>query len=302
MISIIVPVYNTEKYLDRCIQSILDQTYTNWELLLIDDGSTDSSGTICDKYALQDERIFVFHKKNSGAQSSRDYGVKRSRGEWIAYIDSDDYIAKTYLSKFSQYISDKYEILVSGVTFRGEMPHSIYVKRLLNRTMRSELWGKLFRRKCVENTQSIPTQICIGEDLIANLIYALRSTKNIRCFKEQLYYYTQNPSSLTHTRTPSIEHDEMFLTTVTSIIQPNIFDFYSELNMLRLCVLEDLIVCKVNVSYKKPWINELLQWSKRCSIDFTVRQKIVLRFSNNFVCRYLLAGERRVAKFFEKCK
>ena len=92
MISVIVPVYNTEKYLDRCIQSVLAQTYTDFELLLVDDGSTDSSGAICDKYAEKDFRVRVFHKKNGGSSSARNMGLDNARGEWIAFVDSDDWI------------------------------------------------------------------------------------------------------------------------------------------------------------------------------------------------------------------
>lgn len=92
MISVIVPVYNAEKYLDRCIQSILGQTYKDLELLLIDDGSTDSSGIICDKYAQQDTRIRVFHKENGGASTARNLGLDEAKGEWVAFVDSDDWI------------------------------------------------------------------------------------------------------------------------------------------------------------------------------------------------------------------
>lgn len=91
LISIIVPVYNTEKYLDQCIQSVLTQTYTNWELLLIDDGSTDSSGAICDKYAAEDNRIKVVHKPNTGVSDSKNIALDMAKGEYIMFLDSDDY-------------------------------------------------------------------------------------------------------------------------------------------------------------------------------------------------------------------
>lgn len=91
VISIIVPVYNTEKYLDQCIQSVLAQTYTNWELLLIDDGSTDSSGAICDKYAAEDKRIKVVHKPNTGVSDSKNIALDMARGEYVMFLDSDDY-------------------------------------------------------------------------------------------------------------------------------------------------------------------------------------------------------------------
>ena len=92
MISVIVPVYNTERFLDRCIQSILTQKHTDLELLLINDGSTDSSGEICDKYARQDSRVRVFHKENQGASSARNTGLDYARGEWVTFVDSDDWI------------------------------------------------------------------------------------------------------------------------------------------------------------------------------------------------------------------
>ena len=91
MVSCIIPVYNTEKYLHRCIDSVLAQTYKDFELLLIDDGSTDSSGTICDEYAAKDARVRVFHKENGGVSSARNLGLYHAQGEWIIVMDSDDY-------------------------------------------------------------------------------------------------------------------------------------------------------------------------------------------------------------------
>lgn len=97
-ISVIVPVYNAEKFLFRCIDSILNQTFKDFELLLIDDGSTDRSGDICDEYAKKDLRISVFHKRNGGVSTARNVGLDNARGEWICFIDSDDYISSNYFS------------------------------------------------------------------------------------------------------------------------------------------------------------------------------------------------------------
>ena len=96
-ITIIVPVYNTESFLHKCINSILSQSYTNFELLLINDGSSDKSGEICDKFALKDDRIKVFHKKNGGVSSSRNLGINNAQGKWIMFIDSDDEITHNCL-------------------------------------------------------------------------------------------------------------------------------------------------------------------------------------------------------------
>ena len=90
-ISIIVPVYNVEKYLKRCIDSILNQSFTDFELILVDDGSTDNSGEIIDEYAIKDERIKVIHKENGGLSSARNVGIEYSKGNYIAFVDSDDW-------------------------------------------------------------------------------------------------------------------------------------------------------------------------------------------------------------------
>ncbi len=106
LISVIVPVYNIEKeYLERCIQSICDQTYQNLEILLVDDGATDGSGAVCDEFAKRDGRIRVFHKENGGSSSARNLGIQEAKGEYIGFIDSDDYIE-----------SDMYELLAEGIT------------------------------------------------------------------------------------------------------------------------------------------------------------------------------------------
>lgn len=97
-ISVIVPVYNVEKYLSRCIESILSQTFTDFELLLIDDGSTDGSGKICDAYAKTDNRVKVYHTENRGVSAARNLGIKEASADWICFVDSDDWVEEDYLS------------------------------------------------------------------------------------------------------------------------------------------------------------------------------------------------------------
>lgn len=99
-VSVIVPVYNVEKLLQRCIDSILAQTFTDFELLLIDDGSKDKSGEICDEYAAKDSRIRVFHKQNGGVSTARNIGIDKAQGEWIYFVDSDDIVLPSALGTF----------------------------------------------------------------------------------------------------------------------------------------------------------------------------------------------------------
>lgn len=115
MFSIIVPVYNAEKYLRRCVDSILQQVYVDFELFLIDDGSNDSSGLICDEYAAKDNRVVVFHKENGGASSARNFGINYAKGEWISFVDSDDYVLPTFLKTYIELIGDEVDLCVLGV-------------------------------------------------------------------------------------------------------------------------------------------------------------------------------------------
>ena len=114
-ISIIVPVYKVERYLRYCIDSILSQTFTNFELLLIDDGSPDNSGVICDEYMQKDSRVRVFHLKNGGAANARNWGLEKAVGELVTFVDSDDYISEDYLDVLV-HDSGSYDIVLSGFT------------------------------------------------------------------------------------------------------------------------------------------------------------------------------------------
>lgn len=121
MISIIVPVYNVEQYLDRCIMSILKQSLKKWELILLDDGSIDTSGEICDKYKEIDNRIRVIHKSNTGVSSTRNLGINLSKGEFITFIDSDDWVEPDYLELMYKAIKKmNVEVIVSGCVYEDK--------------------------------------------------------------------------------------------------------------------------------------------------------------------------------------
>ena len=127
LISIIVPVYKVEKYLEKCVKSILKQTYTNLEIILVDDGSPDNSGKMCDELAKVDDRIKVYHKKNGGLSDARNYGVERANGEYIGFVDSDDYIHECMYEKLYEAIKKSGTLIVEcGVTRvykNKERPH-----------------------------------------------------------------------------------------------------------------------------------------------------------------------------------
>ena len=188
-ISVIVPVYKVECYLHRCIDSILAQSYTDFELLLIDDGSPDNCGLICDEYAAKDSRVRVFHKENGGVSSARNLGLDNARGEWIAFIDSDDYVDVDYLAELVDY-TEKYKTDYV-VTLNTIKEYTTENSLILYPNAYSQLfscynfhnnghpWGKLYKTEIINNTHlRFNTCVHLGEDAMFALQYLIE-TKNM---------------------------------------------------------------------------------------------------------------------------
>lgn len=199
-ISVIVPVYNVEKYLRRCIDSILAQTFTDFELLLIDDGSKDRSGQICDEYATKDMRVRVFHNENHGVAYTRQFGMEHVTAEYFAFVDSDDFIDQQYLFLLFKEINSSQsdmtvcaynEIGQNGKTLCCNYPYDkkAYIKALLSNKEWGVLWNKIFKKEIVNNFNiSFVKQLNIWEDLAFVIEYLLASS-SISFVKEPLYSY-----------------------------------------------------------------------------------------------------------------
>ena len=142
LISIIIPVYNSEKYLIECLDSVLLQTYKNFEALLINDGSTDNSGEICDNFAVKDSRFKVFHKKNGGVSSARNFGIKEAKGEWICFVDSDDFVSDLFLANI--FNNDLYfiDFIFTNAYFYNSKLNSIKYKSMKNKKFSTNLFFK----------------------------------------------------------------------------------------------------------------------------------------------------------------
>lgn len=200
-ISVIVPVYNVEKYLPRCIDSILSQTFTDFELLLIDDGSPDNSGNICDEYALKDKRVRVFHKPNGGVSSARNLGIERTLGEWITFIDADDYIEQDFLSIPEDAIEDlliqNYKVLKNGsdscFDFERVCISQSQILPLLNENLVKRIfrvpWAKFFKKTIIEENEiRFLHDVKIGEDSLFMLDY-LFYVNSVRYLSSGIYIY-----------------------------------------------------------------------------------------------------------------
>lgn len=209
-ISIIVPVYNAERYLPDCIQSILSQTRTDFELILVDDGSLDRSGEICDQAAKKDSRIKVIHQSNGGVSRARNAGIEEAQGTWICFIDADDFVLSAYLEefKFDDFSSCDY-ILQSSVSLKGgrlekmttykeavyingtdKLPHDVLLDGVP--------WGKAFKRQVIEqNKIRFNPLLNRGEDMIFCLDFLYQSSTTVTLPSCGYRYRKDNTNSLT---------------------------------------------------------------------------------------------------------
>lgn len=218
MVSIIVPAYNCIKSLECCVGSIRQQTYTSFELILVDDGSADGSGELCDKFAAEDTRIRVIHKPNGGVSSARNAGIDAVTGEYITFCDSDDYLEPDYLETLVQTAEANPDCghiwccfqTVTGYQKENAAPNYTYAKSLLRYTLQeymslhemwldAEPWNKLYRTDIVQTAKvRFPEDLSLGEDWLFNLAYIDASAnEKIVVVTKPLYNYMRgNDESL----------------------------------------------------------------------------------------------------------
>lgn len=213
-VSIIVPIYNSENYIRRCIDSILNQEYTDFELILANDGSTDASGSICDEYAAMDPRVHVIHKKNTGVSDTRNLAIAQARGTYLQFLDSDDWITpdatKLLVRAASEYhcdmvIADFYRVAGERVSHKGDIEADGVMTREEFAAFMMEnpadfyygvLWNKLFRRDLVETYHlKMDTNISWCEDFLFNLEYLLHA-ESFYALQTPIYYYVKRKGSL----------------------------------------------------------------------------------------------------------
>lgn len=202
-ISIIVPIYNTEKYLNRCIESIINQTYKNLQIILIDDGSTDNSAKICEEYSKKDDRILFIGKENTGVSDTRNLGIKKASGKYIGFVDSDDFVQEYMFEKLYNNIV-KYDVDMSICEYEENIRNKEI--KLLNSNELLEcilgdkgpggfLWNKLYKKSIIEeNNILLNKKIYICEDLLFNCEYIEKVNKAVS-INEKLYNYVYREDS-----------------------------------------------------------------------------------------------------------
>ena len=290
LISVIVPVYNVEPYLEKCVQSICRQTYKNLEIILVDDGSTDKSGQMCDEFALNDSRIVVYHQKNTGQAGARNYAISIAKGEYIGFVDSDDWVA-----------DDMYEVLLTSLqkndadismcgrfSVRGDvikesplfhldnetiMDNREAVKRFLTyKAIDSSMWDKLYKKELFNGVTLPLGYIC--EDVPAVYMLLAKAKRVVHCAKP-LYYVLIRSGS---TSRSTFSHKTMGLyynfKPVYDLCQRDFGEFENECDYF---FLKNLLVLAYRIAIASPIPNE------RKEINALIRKNKKTIFENKYL-------------------
>lgn len=239
-ISVIVPVYKSEKYLDRCVQSILNQTYQDFELILVDDGSPDNSPLLCDKWAENDSRVYVIHKENGGASSARNAGLKIAKGNWIAFADSDDWLDRTALKTLYD-LANQYNVpmAIGGMRVVQEYTDAQTVAKQETVVLsRADLMSRFFRLKGEPDTHSVCATLIrrdileayhfiegkMNEDVEA-CYYLARKCEGAVYTNKPVYFYFKNVEGVTNS---GFSKKKLDLLDVWDIVQKQVEQFTPE--------------------------------------------------------------------------
>lgn len=267
LVSVIVPIYNVEKYLKRCVESILKQEYKNIEIILVDDGSPDNCGNICDEYEKSDGRIKVIHKQNGGLSDARNTGIKFSNGDYYTFVDSDDYIAP-YMIKDMVALAESQNIKLVQCEFaRGMMENYVFsskndfviidAKRAFEtRETKICVCGKLFHKNLIDETDFEVGKINEDEFFTYKKIY---ESKKIILLREKGYYYYQQSESIMHKKQKKLRLD--------------IIEAYDE----RIKYFENKSEKRlVEISIKEKCIREILLYARAKGCEDETSKRLLL--------------------------
>ena len=308
LFSIIVPVYNTEKYIDKCVCSVFGQSFDDYELILVDDGSPDNCPKICDDYAMRDKRVKVIHKKNGGLVSARQAGIKEAVGQYIVHLDSDDWLENNYLEKFAGIIkkyspdvicSDHYIAGQDNVKWGMKFEAGFYDREALESRLFPSLiqktnatyfmpsvWAKAFKREIITDYQnSVPQALKIGEDC-AVVIPTIYSARSLFIVEDALYYYRVNDSSMTkQKRAFDWNGPELIHKHLEAYINMEEYDFKEQLYRKTTHEIFTVVVSQFN--RRESYRNIVRDIKKNISRDVYAESIKKCRFSGSIKAKFM---------------
>lgn len=293
-ISVVVPVYNGERYLHKCLDSIIGQSFTDFELILLDDGSSDRSGKICDEYAARDSRIRVIHKENEGINATRKRGVREAKGIWINFCDNDDYLPQDALDNLYS-LTDGTDIVIGfpGVPNykKGLSLEECRRNMITAKLLPPSPWGKLYRHSLLtDDIFDFPREIDGEEDMIMNirLMFKIDRAPHI-CFK-QVYNFRRNTASVSHTKKASLDHELSFDRERTASIPSSIINNYmSEILWSRLNGIVSIAYNDPGsiTAWRHPYLIRLTNDIKDYNYRLNIQQWLLIHIHKKFLLRFI---------------
>lgn len=308
MISIIIPAYNAGKTIKRCLDSICLQTFIDFELIIVDDGSTDNTYDICLHYANKDPRISVVTKQNGGVSSARNLGLDLAKGEWVTFVDSDDWVGERFLEHLV--VETKFEDLVIGYATYINHPTAndvnihefsvnitnyslLFTEGLLH--WRTSPWNKLFKRDIlINNNICFDNALCIGEDAVFLYQYLIY-TNSVKLIKSRDYFYVyDSKDSLTKRNYPLQTEIQIKESIVTAIDK-----------LITLCNIREKDALRELFWLESTYVNRVINALYRNNIPFKKRREILSQIDTERYCKYFLLRDitlyrRLLSKLLQK--
>ncbi len=293
-ISIIVPIYNVEQYLRECLESLIKQTFQDIEIIAVNDGSLDGSGQICDQYALMDERVKVFHQANAGVSEARNYGLEHASGEWILFVDGDDWVEPSLCQTLLQAaMQSKADLVLCGHFWNypnQEYPVRMFsedryidplnIRRIILDSTLVEsscvsnatyVWGKLWRSSLLRGNVRFKSNLKWGEDQLFNLNGLTNVTRAFH-LKQSLYHYRINATSITNSyKKNRIEMLNDYLYELKAYVDASIDtdsylkELYDRRVLYTLILFVNIHIC--NSKYREPLLTKRLQLCKILKLE-----------------------------------
>lgn len=297
-VSVIVPVYKVEKYLAHCIESLIEQSFKEIELILVDDGSPDNSGNICEEYAKIDERIKVIHKENGGLADARNAGIKVATSDLLLFIDSDDWCELNMIEQlYKRYVETEADIITFGYVidyinndfslkksldsnlfFKGKEAVRKAIYMLDEKEMFNSVCNKMYKKEILDNKEiSFRLDGMPGEDLIFNCSY-FTNINSIAFFDGEFYHYMRRDEATLVTR---YEKDMYKKVANFNLIRKNMYDFYN-MNTME----EKICYAKTFNSYTSSYVNNL--YRKKSSLSFQERTTLIKQLMCNYEIKYYM--------------
>ena len=293
-VSIVIPVFNGGKWIERCINSALNQTYSNLEIIVVDDGSKDRSAEICDKYQSKDTRIKTFHQSNAGVNSARAKGVDNATGDYLTFLDADDVITQDALMLMTESFSETIDVVCCGKE-NTLLDKEAYLKALWKGQLLPGICTKMFRTALYKQIDYyLERRLAMGEDLLLNSMYAL-NINQAKVISANVYKINEdNDSSVTKTFKHNWEYEKYYFSKVQELFldKCTALDFYEQIKLLVnkswLNAMKYTMLDGGSINYKDDEFQEVKTFFDSYKDQMGPSEKLLFKIKNPALYRLLL--------------